>query len=73
MLGIELDDPSHSRAEAKKRDMFVNMLFASTGVPLLRLPVEELDHLEKLVSELTKAWHHRWKMLEMESTTSVAQ
>jgi hypothetical protein len=31
--------------------MFVNNLFASTGVPLLR----ELDDLEKLVSELTRA------------------
>jgi hypothetical protein len=65
MLGIELDDPSHERAEARKRDMFVNMLFASTGVPLLRLPVQELDQLERLVEELTKAWNHRWKTLEM--------
>jgi len=39
-----------SRA-AKNREMFVNNLFASTGVPLLR----ELDDLEKLVSELTRA------------------
>ncbi|MEZ5387413.1 MAG: DUF2726 domain-containing protein [Prosthecobacter sp.] len=65
MLGIEVDDDSHQRADRKERDQFVNNLFASTGVPLLRLPVRELDHLEKLVSELTKAWHRRWKTLEM--------
>jgi hypothetical protein len=64
MLGIELDDLSHQRADRKERDMFVNRLFASTGVPLLRLPVQELDHLERLVEELTKAWHRRWKTLE---------
>lgn len=67
MLGIELDDASHERAETKKRDMFVNLLFASTGVPLLRLPVQELGQLERLVEELTKAWNHRWKTLEMGS------
>jgi len=65
MLGIELDDASHERAETKKRDMFVNLLFASTGVPLLRLPVQELGQLERLVEELTKAWNRRWKTLEM--------
>jgi hypothetical protein len=70
MLGIELDDDSHQRADRKGRDMFVNNLFASTGVPLLRLPVRELDDLEKLVSELTRAWHRRWRTLELEMTPS---
>lgn len=65
MLGIELDDASHNRPDRKERDMFVNLLFASTGVPLLRLPVHELDQLERLVEELTKAWHRRWQTLEM--------
>ena len=65
MLGIELDDASHQRADRKDRDMFVNNLFASTGVPLLRLPVQELDQLERLIEELTRAWLHRWKTLEL--------
>ncbi len=64
MLGIELDDASHNRAEIKKRDMFVNLLFASTGVPLVRLPVAELDHLERLIEEHTRAWHYRCSLLE---------
>jgi hypothetical protein len=37
MLGIELDDDSHEKAARKQRDMFVNELFASTGIPLLRI------------------------------------
>ena len=68
MLGIELDDASHNTAERRKRDVFVNHLFASTGVPLLRLPVSELDHMEALVQKLTQAWHHRWAVLEMAAT-----
>jgi len=64
MLGIELDDASHATKERRTRDMFVNNLFASTGVPLLRLPVQELDQLERLVEELTRAWHYRWSLLE---------
>ena len=64
MLGIELDDASHNSAKVKERDMFVNLLFASTGVPLLRLPVQELDQMERLVEELTRAWNHRWKTLQ---------
>jgi len=67
MFGIELDDPSHESAEVKARDVFVNKLFASTGVPLLRLPVQELDHLERLVEELSTAWNRRRKTLAMGS------
>lgn len=37
----------------------------SPRLPLLRLPVGDLDNLEKLVAELTRAWHRRWKTLEM--------
>lgn len=67
MLGIELDDDSHNDPKNFKRDMFVNDLFASTGVPLLRLPVRELDRMETLVTKLTQAWHRRWKTLELEA------
>lgn len=64
MLGIELDDPSHDDRERFDRDIFVNELFASASVPLLRLPVDELDQLEKLIETLTHAWKHRWALLE---------
>lgn len=72
MLGIELDDASHQKPEVKARDMFVNNLFASTGVPLLRLPVHEFDKLERLIEELTTAWNRRRKTLEMSEDRQIA-
>jgi very-short-patch-repair endonuclease len=64
MLAIELDDDSHERQAVKKRDMFVNALFASTGIPLLRIHVREVEQIETLVKKLSYAWQHRWKALE---------
>jgi hypothetical protein len=37
VLGIELDDASHSRSDRAARDDFVNELFEETGLPLLRV------------------------------------
>lgn len=48
----------------KDRHMFVNNLSATTGVPLLRLPVRELDDVEKLVwnsPALGNAAGRRWR------------
>ncbi len=64
MLGIELDDASHERKDRKVRDMFVNDLFASVGIPLIRIHVSEVDQIEMLVAKLAQAWHHRWSVLE---------
>lgn len=64
MLAIELDDDSHLRKERQERDMFVNALFASTGVPLLRVHVSELEQVEMLVQKLSSAWYRRWQNLE---------
>lgn len=66
MLGIELDDDSHERAERKRRDCFVNELFASAGVPLLRIHVSEIDHMENLVHILSHAWVRRSHGLQLE-------
>ena len=63
MLAIELDDASHELKARKERDMFVNALFASTGIPLLRIHVKEIDHIEALVEKLTLAWQRRWAAL----------
>jgi very-short-patch-repair endonuclease len=64
MVGIELDDDSHERKDRKKRDMDVNAIFASVGLPLLRIHVREIDEMEALVQKLTRAWHYRWGALE---------
>jgi hypothetical protein len=50
MLGVELDDSSHGREDRIVRDMFMNAVFESVGLKLLRIPVrgeyikEELTH-----------------------------
>jgi hypothetical protein len=41
VLGIELDDSSHQRAARIERDAFVDAVFASAGLPLLRLPARQ--------------------------------
>lgn len=63
MLGIELDDDSHERKDRRQRDMFVNALFAATGIPLLRIHVREVEQVEKLVETLTRGWMQRWSAL----------
>ena len=63
MIGIELDDASHDNPERFKGDMLKNNVFAATGVPLLRLPVEEMHKTERIVALLTRAWHQRWTVL----------
>ncbi len=63
MLAIELDDASHEQKARKERDIFVNALFASTGIPLLRIHVNEIHQVETLVDKLTFAWQHRWAAL----------
>jgi hypothetical protein len=37
VLGIELDDKSHSRSDRKERDIFVNQIFEAAGLPLARV------------------------------------
>ena len=64
MLAIELDDYSHDRAEVKKRDMFVNAVFAQVGIPLIRINVNEMEKLEQIVEKLSLAWITRWHRLE---------
>lgn len=63
ILGIELDDDSPKKTARKQRDMFMNELFASTGIPLLRIHVREVNQVEKLIHTLTQAWYHRWTTL----------
>lgn len=65
MLAIELDDDSHQKADRKKRDMFVNRLFASSSIPLLRVHVREMENLEVLVLQLTEAWTRRCAALQL--------
>jgi len=40
-LCIELDDTTHENKERKNRDIFINELFKSMNIPLLRITVKE--------------------------------
>ncbi len=40
LVGIELDDASHQRADRVERDQFVDQAFQATGLPLVRLPAK---------------------------------
>ena len=64
MLGIELDDSSHADKQNHKRDMDKNDIFAAIGLPLLRLPLDEMNQHEEIVRQLSDGWHQRWHMLE---------
>jgi hypothetical protein len=37
ILGVELDDGSHSRRDRQNRDQFVDQVFEAAGLPLLRV------------------------------------
>ena len=63
MLAIEVDDSSHQLKERRTRDWFVNNLFAHIGVPLLRVPVQEVADMEVLLKRLTDGWHTRCRHL----------
>jgi hypothetical protein len=40
-MGIELDDSSHQRADRVERDVFVDTVFESAGLPLIHLPAQQ--------------------------------
>lgn len=40
LIGIELDDKSHRRADRRARDEFVDQVFQAAGLPLLHIPVK---------------------------------
>ncbi len=48
LVCIELDDPSHERADRIKRDKKVNKIFADINLPLLRIKTERTYNVENL-------------------------
>lgn len=73
MLAVELDDDSHERKDRKERDMFVNALFASTSIPLLRIHVREIGHIEQLVEKLSAAWFRRSETLTIGDQNAISR
>ena len=52
-VGIELDDSSHNQSKRIERDEFVDALFETAGLPLVRVPVRQAYYGQELV-ELIK-------------------
>jgi hypothetical protein len=53
MVGIELDDKSHQRADRQERDDFVNHVFESAELPLLHMPVRQEYSPSELKAKLS--------------------
>ena len=54
ILGIELDDKSHQRADRHERDEFVGKVFEAAGLPLARVPVKQTYSVQQINSFLQK-------------------
>jgi len=53
ILGIELDDKSHQRADRKERDDFVNHVFEAAKLPLMHVSVQRSYSQSELKSKLS--------------------
>lgn len=53
-LAVELDDPTHLREERITRDEFVNRVFASAGLKLLRIHNSDLQDKSKLKQSIAE-------------------
>lgn len=52
VIGIELDDSSHAAERRKSRDSFVDEVFRSCRVPLLRIPAKAAYNAAELRADL---------------------
>ena len=54
-LAVELDDGSHARPERRKRDRFVDRVFATAGLPLARIPAQAQYNTDAVKAQLREA------------------
>ncbi|HMA36939.1 MAG TPA: DUF2726 domain-containing protein [Chloroflexia bacterium] len=55
VLGLELDDASHQRADRAARDEFVDQVFATAGLPLLHVPCQASYDSRVLAGQVAEA------------------
>jgi hypothetical protein len=48
VAGIELDDASHQRLDRQERDAFVEEVFSTARLPLIRVPAQRAYSVEQL-------------------------
>ena len=56
ILGIELDDSTHNRKDRINRDEFVNALFTSNGLSIIRVKVKNKYELEEIKTAIISAY-----------------
>jgi hypothetical protein len=54
LVGIELDDTSHARADREERDEFVDKVFQVAGLPLLHVQAQSSYNANELSSRLAQ-------------------
>ncbi len=52
LVGIELDDSSHQRADRQARDEFVDQVFAVAGLPILHVPAKRTYVVAEVAAQL---------------------
>jgi hypothetical protein len=55
LLGIELDDSSHQRADRIARDIFVDSIYTTTGLPILHIEVKQNYDKNLLIRNIKNA------------------
>lgn len=65
MVAIEFEDGSPGKASRKMRDrQLVTDIFATLGIPLLRVYEKDINQIDTLVHKLSAAWQQRKAALE---------
>ena len=54
-LCIELDDSTHNRPDRIRRDIFINNLFESIGIKLLRIPLKNCYNINLIEQKIKEA------------------
>lgn len=62
LMGIELDDKSHQRADRQERDEFVKEVFQVAQLPLLRVPVRPSYPSAEIMQKVEAALKNRFPM-----------
>ncbi len=55
LLGIELDDASHDRADRKLRDAFVDKVFQAAALPLVHIRAQRAYNVHSIRDEISRA------------------
>jgi hypothetical protein len=58
ILGIELDDPTHRKSSRQERDKFVDEVFKTTGLPLLRVMAKQAYDSRELITQIGEVMAH---------------